>query len=248
MTKIVWKPGTMLYPVPAVLITSRHEGVDNVFTVSWVGNVCTEPPMVSLAVRPERHSYGLIKASGEFVINVPGANLAFAVDYCGVKSGREVDKFAALGLRRVPAHQVRAPLIDACPLAIECRVRNLIPLGSHHVFIAEVLAVDVESALIDRSGRLQLEKAALLCYNHGQYCRVSTPLGKFGFSVQKKGRKHKSSPRGLARYRGSRRAGAPADSVTTPPHAAERARFRRRKGHVNAKGSKSLRKDLSKTD
>ncbi len=186
MSKIVWKPGTMLYPVPAVLVTSKHEKTVNVLTVSWAGTVCTDPPMVSISLRPERYSYGLIKKSGEFIVNLPGENLAFAVDFCGVKSGRELDKFAALNLHTERASIVKAPVIKECPVAIEVRVESLNPLGSHHMFIGRVLAVNVDKSLIDKSNRLRLDKARLLCYNHGHYCSVSDSLGKFGFSIRKK--------------------------------------------------------------
>jgi flavin reductase (DIM6/NTAB) family NADH-FMN oxidoreductase RutF len=186
MSKIVWKPGTMLYPVPAVLITSAYEKATNVFTVSWTGTVCTDPPMLSVSIRPERYSYNLIKKSGEFVVNLPCQDLAFAVDFCGVKSGRDLDKFAKLKLHTEAGSVVKAPIIKECPVAIEARVTSVQELGSHHMFLAEVVAVDVEQKLIDKNDKLQLENAGLMCYNHGYYCAVSKSLGKFGFSVQKK--------------------------------------------------------------
>ncbi len=185
MGKVIWKPGTMLYPVPVALVTSHYRGSDNVFTVSWIGTVCTEPPMLSISIRPERHSYGMIKSSREFVVNLPGSDMAKEVDFCGVKSGAEVDKFKELGLIKKKASKVKAPLIVQCPLSIECRVEQMIELGSHHMFIAKVLAVHAEEALIDTKGKFHLETARLLCYNHGHYCSVSKPMGKFGFSVQK---------------------------------------------------------------
>jgi flavin reductase (DIM6/NTAB) family NADH-FMN oxidoreductase RutF len=186
MSKIVWKPGTMLYPVPAVLITSKYENAINVFTVSWAGTICTDPPMLSISIRPERYSYELIKKSGEFVVNLPGEDLSFAVDFCGVKSGREVDKFTFLKLHTERASIVKAPVIKECPVAIEARVESIQELGSHHMFISRVLAVNVDKTLIDKSNRLRLDKAKLLCYNHGHYCSVSGSLGKFGFSVKKR--------------------------------------------------------------
>lgn len=191
MSKVVWKPGTMLYPVPAVLVSSHDGGADNVLTVSWAGTVCTEPAMLSISLRPERHSYGLIRRSGEFVVNLPTADMARAVDFCGVKSGAHTDKFAAAGLSRRPARYVGAPLIVECPVCIECRVRDIIPLGSHHLFLSEVLAVHAEESLIDSKGTFHLERAGLLCYNHGHYCAVAKPLGGFGFSVRKKRPKKK---------------------------------------------------------
>ncbi|TAL36119.1 MAG: flavin reductase family protein [Spirochaetes bacterium] len=188
MPKTVWKPGTMLYPAPAVLVTSRHDGKDNIVTVSWAGTVCTEPPMLSISLKPERLSYAMIRESGEFVVNLPVDTLARAVDFCGVKSGRNVDKFAANRLSKQRAHKVAAPLIAECPVAIECRVSRIVELGSHHMFIADVLAVNVEEEFIDRRGKLRLEDAHLLCYSHGQYFTIFKPLEKFGFSVRKKGR------------------------------------------------------------
>lgn len=186
MAKTVWKAGTMLYPAPAVLVSSRCGKDENIITVSWTGTVCTNPPMVSISLRPDRYSYALIRDSGEFVVNLPGKRLARVVDYCGVRSGRDLDKFAALGLTRQKASAVAAPLIAQCPVAIECRLSRIIELGSHHMFLADVLAVDVEESLIDRRGRLRLEEAELLCYAHGFYCAVSKPIGKFGFSVRRK--------------------------------------------------------------
>jgi flavin reductase (DIM6/NTAB) family NADH-FMN oxidoreductase RutF len=191
MGKIVWKPGTMLYPVPAVLVTSRCGDSENVLTISWIGTVCTDPPLISISVRPERYSYRLIRESREFVVNLPGEALARAVDYCGVKSGRDVDKFEAMRLTRGKAARVSAPLIEECPVSLECRVKKILELGSHHMFIAEVAAVDVEENLLDETGKLRLDRAHLLCYNHGSYAKVSSPLGKFGFSVERK-RKRKS--------------------------------------------------------
>ncbi len=188
MPKIIWKPGTMLYPVPAVLVTSAYGEAINVFTVSWTGTVCTDPPMLSVSIRPERYSYELIKNSGEFVVNLPGRDLAFAVDYCGVKSGRDVNKFSKLKLHTEAGAVVKAPVIKNCPVAIEAKVEYIKELGSHHMFLAKVVAVDVEQKFIDKKGKLHLENAELLCYNHGYYCKVSSSLGKFGFSVLKKRR------------------------------------------------------------
>lgn len=186
MAKVSWKGGTMLYPLPVVLVTARSGERENVVTLSWVGTVCTDPPLLSISLRPERYSYELIRSSGEFVVNIPGQGLSRAVDYCGVKSGREVDKFKVLGLTREEAWQVAAPLIGECPLALECRVKRIIELGSHHMFIAEVLAVDAEESLIDRRGRFHLESVPLLCFTHGHYRALSRPLERFGFSVRKK--------------------------------------------------------------
>ncbi len=186
MSKLQWKPGTMLYPVPAVLVTTKYKNIENVITLSWVGTICTNPAMVSISIRPERFSYELIKQSKEFIIHIPTEKLAFAVDYCGVKSGRDIDKFKFLGLHKEKAFKIKSPVIRECPLAIECKVQKIIPLGSHDMFLADVVCLDVESSLIDQKGRFHLEKVKLLCYNHGHYCYTSPPIGKFGFSVKKK--------------------------------------------------------------
>ena len=192
MSKVIWKPGTMLYPVPVVLVTSAYNKSVNVFTVAWAGTVCTDPPMLSISIRPERYSYDLIKKSGEFVVNLPGKNLAFAVDYCGVKSGRDINKFEKLNLHTETASMLKAPIIKECPVAIEAKVNTIKQLGSHHLFIAEVVAVNAEKKLIDKNGKFHLEDADLLCYNHGYYCTVSKSIGKFGFSVQKKKKRRNS--------------------------------------------------------
>ncbi len=190
MAKVTWKPGTMLYPVPAVLVTSHFNGIDNVCTVSWVGTVCTEPPMVSISLRPERYSFDLIAKSKEFVINIPDRKLVKAVDFCGVRSGKDIDKFAIVHLSKQPAKKVKAPLIEQCPLALECKVTRVIPLGSHHQFIGKILMVHADERLLDKQGALHLERAGLLCYNHGFYCVVDKQIGKFGFSVKKRKKKN----------------------------------------------------------
>lgn len=191
MSKITWKPGTMLYPVPAAMVTCKYKDIENIITISWAGTICTNPPMVSISIRPSRFSYELIKNSGEFVINLPGKSLVKAADYCGVRSGRDVNKFEAMGLSKEPAKVVEASIIKEAPLAIECKVKDIIELGSHHMFIADVVAVNVEEKYIDENNSLDLNKAELICYNHGKYCVAANPLGKFGFSVEKKKSKRK---------------------------------------------------------
>ncbi|KRQ87323.1 Flavoredoxin [Caloramator mitchellensis] len=186
MARMIWKPGTMLYPVPAALITSKYEDKENIITISWIGTVCSEPPMLSISVRPERYSYELIKKSGEFVVNIPNKDIAFATDYCGVKSGREVDKFKILNLTKEKASKVEASIIKECPLALECKVKQILELGTHHMFIAEVVAVNVDEKYMDENGKLHLDKANLLMYNHGKYAVTGEHIGKFGFSVEKK--------------------------------------------------------------
>lgn len=191
MSKIAWRPGTMLYPVPAVMITCKYGDIENIITVSWVGTICSNPPMVSISIRPDRYSYELIKKSGEFVINIPGKSLAFAADFCGVKSGRDVDKFSHLKLNKEKANNVNVPLIKEAVISIECKVKDVIELGSHHMFIADVVGVDVEQEFIDENNTLKLDNAELICYNHGKYCVASNPIGKFGYSVEKKKIKNK---------------------------------------------------------
>ncbi|MCT8978143.1 flavin reductase family protein [Clostridium sp. CX1] len=188
MTKINFKGSAMLNPVPAVLITSKNsEGKVNVFTVGWVGTACTRPPMVTVAIRPERLSYAYIKELGEFVINLPSKDLVKTVDFCGVRSGKNIDKIKECDLTLEDSEKVQVPGIKECPVTIECRVKNITPLGSHDLFLAEVLAVNVEDTLIDDSGKIRLEKADLIAYSHGEYFSLpSKPLGKFGYSVQKR--------------------------------------------------------------
>lgn len=182
-----WKPGNMVYPVPAVMVTvADGNGGDNIITVAWTGTICTNPPMVYISVRPERHSYQMIKKTGEFVINLTTRELAFATDYCGVKSGREVDKFKELCLTRQKASKVSAPLIGESPVNIECRVAECIELGSHHMFLAEVVSVHASEAYMDRKGAFHLEQAEPMVYSHGKYFGLSQILGSFGYSVKKK--------------------------------------------------------------
>ena len=192
MAKQSWKPGNMLYPVPAVLVSCRdNEGNDNVLTVAWAGTICSDPAMLSISVRKERHSYNMIKESGEFVINLTTEELVKAADFCGVRSGRNTDKFEKMGLITQKASQVSAPLIARSPVNIECRVRQIIPLGSHDMFMADIVALDISEEFIDQNGRLCLEKAGLLAYAHGDYFALGRRLGGFGFSVRKKKKKHK---------------------------------------------------------
>ena len=187
MRKIPWKPSTMLYPVPAVLVTCREKGGRaNIITIAWAGTICSEPPMLSISVRPERHSHAIIEATGEFVVNIPTAAQAETVDWCGVVSGRDTDKFRARSLTAVPAATVEAPLIAECPLHLECRVTEARRLGSHTLFIAEVTAVQASETLMETNGRFALEKAGLLAYAHGHYYELGRQIGHFGFSVRKK--------------------------------------------------------------
>lgn len=188
MSKETWKPGNMLYPVPAVMVSCADAaGNDNIITVAWAGTVCTNPAMLSISVRPERHSYGMICETGEFVVNLVGADLARACDWCGVKSGRDVDKWAECSLTPEPAETLEhAPAIAEAPVSIECKVRQILKLGSHHMFLAEVSAVRVDDDLIDEDGKLRLDRAGLISYSHGEYFQLGRSLGTFGYSVRKK--------------------------------------------------------------
>ncbi len=191
MRKTSWKPGNMLSPVPVVLVScgGTKGWKPNLITIAWVGSVCTDPPMLSIAVRPDRHSHAIIKTTGEFVVNVPSTEQAKATDWCGVVSGRDVDKFAGTGLTPAAGRKVACPIVMECPLNIECRIRKRLELGSHTLFLAEVLAVQVSSQLVDSRGRLNLQKAGLMAFAHGHYFALGRHLGHYGFSVRKR-KKH----------------------------------------------------------
>ena len=185
--RMFWKPGNMVYPVPAVMVTAAdREGKSNIITIAWTGTVCTNPPMAYISVRPERYSYGMLKETGEFVINLTTEKLVRATDYCGVKSGRDTDKWKETGLTPIPAQEVNVPLIKESPVNIECRVSEIRELGSHHMFLARVVAVDVDEAYLNEQGRFELQKAAPIVYSHGEYYGLSSLLGTFGYSVRKK--------------------------------------------------------------
>jgi len=188
MSKILWKPGTMIYPLPAVMVTCGSVPEEyNIMTVSWTGTICTDPPMCYISVRPSRHSYGIIKKYGEYVINITTKALAYATDWCGVKSGAEYNKFTEMGLTPVSGKIVKAPLIKESPVNIECIVKEIKELGSHHMFISEVVAVNAEKSLYDvKTGVFRLNAAEPICYSHGKYYETGRFIGKFGYSVKKK--------------------------------------------------------------
>ncbi|MBR1785366.1 MAG: flavin reductase family protein [Bacteroidales bacterium] len=189
--KTAFKPGTLIYPLPAVMVTcgaSKEEW--NIITVAWTGTVCSDPPMCYVSIRPERHSHALIERTGEFAINLTTRSLARATDWCGVRSGRDYNKFREMGLHPEPAQLVKAPLIRESPLSIECKVCEVKNLGSHDMFIANVVAIDAEDSLIDHTtGQFHLNHAEPLAYSHGRYFTLGERLGGFGFSVKKNGRK-----------------------------------------------------------
>lgn len=183
-----WKPGTMIYPLPAAMITCGNNPEEyNIVTISWLGTICTNPPMCYISVRPERHSYPIIKKNMEFVINLTTKDLAFATDWCGVNSGRAYHKFEEMKLTPGKASIVSAPVIEESPLCIECRVKEIIPLGSHDMFIADVVNVRADEKYLNpETGAFDMEKAGLLAYSHGKYYELGEMVGKFGWSVKKK--------------------------------------------------------------
>lgn len=193
-SKVTWKPGNMLYPVPAVMVTAADkDGNSNIITIAWTGTICTNPPMAYISVRPERYSYKMLCETKEFVINLTTKDLAFAADYCGVKSGRDVDKWKETGLTPAPSSKVNVPLIKESPVNIECRVTEVKELGSHHMFLAEVVAVDVDERWMNENGKFELGRAKPIVYSHGEYYGLSELMGTFGYSVRKapKGKKEK---------------------------------------------------------
>ncbi len=191
MAKKVLRGGALLAPVPAVLVSVGDETERNVFTVAWCGTVATQPPKTYISVRPSRHSYEIIKRTGEFVINLPSASLVRALDYSGIYTGAKVDKFAKCRLTAAPIEGVAAPAVAECPVSISCRVTDVIPMGTHDMFLADVLAVEADEGLFDVAGALHFERADLIAYVHGAYYKLGKRLGKFGFSAAKKKKKTK---------------------------------------------------------
>jgi flavin reductase (DIM6/NTAB) family NADH-FMN oxidoreductase RutF len=191
MSKVIWKPGTMIYPLPAVMVSCGAFPEEyNIITISWTGTICTDPAMCYISVRPGRYSYNIIKKNGEFVINLTTKSLAYATDWCGVKSGSKHNKFTEMGLTPIPAVRVRAPLIKESPVNIECIVKEIKELGSHHMFISEVVSVSADEEYIDeKTGLFRLNDASPVCYLHGKYYETGHLIGKFGYSVEKKPKK-----------------------------------------------------------
>ena len=189
MSKEYWKPGNMLYPVPAVMVSCGRKGEKpNIITVAWAGTVCSDPPMVSISVRKERYSYEIIRETGEFVINLVNRELVRAADYCGVKSGRDTDKFKEMGLTAQPSRYVGAPGIGESPVNLECRVTNRLELGSHDMFLARVEGVAIDGKYMDEKGKFHLNDSGLVSYSHGEYFELGKELGSFSWSVRKKER------------------------------------------------------------
>lgn len=190
MEREFWKPGNMLYPCPAVMVScQRPNEKPNIITLAWAGTICSDPVMLSISIRPGRYSYNIIKETGEFVVNLTNAELAHAADLCGVKSGRDTDKFKETGLTAAVSKTVSAPSIAQSPVSLECRVKDIIPLGSHDMFLGEVTAVSVDKKYMDSNGKFCLEDANLIAYSHGKYMSLGECIGKFGYSVEKKGKR-----------------------------------------------------------
>ena len=185
---VSWKPGTLIYPLPAVLIScGKDEAEFNLLTISWVGTICTNPPMCYISVRPERHSYDIIKKNMEFVINLTNEEMAYATDWCGVKSGKDYNKFSEMNLTPAKSEVISAPIIRESPLSIECKVKEIVKLGSHDMFIADVVNVQADSRYINaKTGEFKLSEAKLIAYSHGHYYKLGEEIGKFGWTVRKK--------------------------------------------------------------
>ena len=191
--KLHWKPSSLLAPVPAVMVSCGTLEKANIITVGWCGVLSTRPPRLDGSIRPERHSYGIIDSTGEFVVNLTPASLVEVVDYCGTVTGKKVDKAAKTGLTLTPSEKVSAPTIENCPMALECKVFDKVKSGSHDVFMADIVSVSLDEDLLDNTGKLHLERAGLLVYSHGEYFNIGKKLGKIGLSMEnkKKGRKAK---------------------------------------------------------
>ena len=186
--KIIWQGSTQLAPVPVVLVGCGNGSSHpyNLITIAWAGTVCSDPPMIGIAIRPERHSYNIIKECGEFTVNLPSKHLAKAVDYCGVVSGKNIDKIAACKLHAYAGNSVLAPIIDECPLTLECKLKECVELGSHTLFLGAITSIQLDSCLLDSKGRLDIDKAELLAYAHGHYYGLGECIGHFGYSIRKK--------------------------------------------------------------
>lgn len=186
MSKVTWKGGTLVCPVPPVMVSCGSFDKPNIITIAWTGILNSEPPKTYISVRKQRFSYELIKSSGEFVINLTPSSLVKAADYCGIYTGKNVDKFEKCNLTKAKANSVGCPVIEECPLNIECKVTDVIPLGTHDMFMADIVAINVDESLLDKNGKLHLERAGLTAFAHGEYFELGKKIGKFGFSAVKK--------------------------------------------------------------
>ena len=194
MGRIEMKGSALLAPAPAVLVSCGSLEEPNVMTAAWTGIINTRPPKTYVSIRPERYSYELIKKTGELVLNLTTEDLVYAADFCGVRSGRQVNKFEKCGLTPIASTTVSAPTVEECPLSLECRVFDVIPLGSHDMFLLDVTGVTVREELLDKEGKIRLEKCGLVAYAHGDYFALGKKLGSFGYSVRKKSKKKKKAP------------------------------------------------------
>ena len=193
MSRKIWKPGTFVYPIPAALISCGTMEKSNILTIAWTGIINTDPAMVYISVRPNRYSYNIIKKNKEFVINLTNKDLAFATDWCGVRSGKDYDKFKEMKLHKEKAKFVKCPIIKESPVAVECKVKEIVELGSHHMFIAEVLSIDADEKYMDDKGSFDISKCNLIAYANGGYYPLGKKIGKFGYSVQRKKKKKKNT-------------------------------------------------------
>lgn len=193
MSKVQWKGGTFIYPIPAVMVSCGTMEESNIITVAWTGILNTNPAMCYISVRPERYSHNIIKENGEFAINLTTRQLAYATDWCGVKSGRDVDKFKEMKLTKEKANIISVPLIKESPVSVECKVKEIVPLGSHDMFVAEIVAIDADEKYIDKKGAFDISKCDLIAYANGGYYPLESKIGKFGYSVQKKSKTAKNS-------------------------------------------------------
>ena len=201
MSKVTWKPGTFIYPIPAVMVSCGTMEESNIITVAWTGIINTDPAMCYISVRPTRHSYEMIKKTGEFVINLTTKDLAYATDWCGVKTGAKVDKFKEMKLTKEKANFVNCPMIKESPVSVECKVKEIRELGSHHMFVAEILGINADEKYINENGAFDISKCDLIAYSNGNYYSLGKKIGRFGFSVQKKKKTAKKSGKTIDKKR-----------------------------------------------
>lgn len=201
MSKVTWKSGTFIYPLPAVMVSCGTMEESNIITVAWTGIINTDPAMCYISVRPTRHSYEMIKKTGEFVINLTTKDLAYATDWCGVKTGAKVDKFKEMKLTKEKAQYVKCPMIKESPVSVECKVKEIRELGSHHMFVAEILGINADEKYINENGAFDISKCDLIAYSNGNYYSLGKKIGRFGFSVQKKKKTAKKSGKTIDKKR-----------------------------------------------
>ena len=201
MSKVTWKSGTFIYPLPAVRVSCGTMEESNIITVAWTGIINTDPAMCYISVRPTRHSYEMIKKTGEFVINLTTKDLAYATDWCGVKTGAKVDKFKEMKLTKEKANFVNCPMIKESPVSVECKVKEIRELGSHHMFVAEILGINADEKYINENGAFDISKCDLIAYSNGNYYSLGKKIGRFGFSVQKKKKTAKKSGKTIDKKR-----------------------------------------------